>query len=257
MIDQAFGGDGGPAEGAHLNRPLDVKSDAAGNLFIADTNNHRIREVPITAPSFSIGTSTLSFEAASGGAAHQCAVRRRHRKHSGVQFSVTITPASAAQWLIPNYSSGATPLILTFQADPTALAQGTYTATITINAPLAVPPTQTISVTFVVDPGQPPTLQLDKSSVSFGFPKQGTARSQLVQVKNTGGGALNFNVTTSTQSGGQWLSATPASGTAHPGSPALLTITADPSKLPTGTYQGTARRSPPAPNPHRYSLPPA
>lgn len=238
-LDQTFGGDGGPAEGAHLNRPLDVKSDAAGNLFIADTNNHRIREVPLAAPSFAVSTSTLSFEAASGGAPTNAQSVGVTGSIPGVQFTVAITPASAAQWLIPNYSSGAMPLVLTFQADPTSLAQGTYTATITINAPLAGPPTQTVSVTFVVDPGQPPTLQLDKNSVSFGFPKQGTARSQLVQVKNIGGGALNFTVTTSTQSGGQWLSATPSSGTAHPGSPALLTITADPSQLQIGTYQGT------------------
>ena len=122
----------------------------------------------------------------------------------GVQFTVTISPSSAAQWLIPSYSSGATPLlILTFQANPASLAPGTYPAVITINAPLAVPSSQTISVTFVVGAGQPPTLQLDKNSVSFGFPNKGTARSQLLQVKNAGGGALPLTfVTTSTQSGG-------------------------------------------------------
>ena len=41
----AFGGDGGPATSAALNSPLSVAVDAAGNLFIADRNNQRIRKV--------------------------------------------------------------------------------------------------------------------------------------------------------------------------------------------------------------------
>ncbi len=42
---QGFGGDGGPAISAWLNAPGSVTLDMAGNLFIADTNNNRIRKV--------------------------------------------------------------------------------------------------------------------------------------------------------------------------------------------------------------------
>ena len=38
-------GDGGPATDAELNGPYGIAVDAAGDLFIADTNNDRIREV--------------------------------------------------------------------------------------------------------------------------------------------------------------------------------------------------------------------
>ncbi|MFC2022364.1 clostripain-related cysteine peptidase [Chloroflexota bacterium] len=40
-----FGGDDGPATAASLNGPVGVALDGAGNLFIADFENHRIRKV--------------------------------------------------------------------------------------------------------------------------------------------------------------------------------------------------------------------
>ncbi len=40
-----YGGDGGPASEARLNFPSSVAADGAGNLYIADTGNHRIRRV--------------------------------------------------------------------------------------------------------------------------------------------------------------------------------------------------------------------
>jgi len=42
-----FSGDGGMATAARLNLPQRVALDAAGNLYIADTSNHRIRKVSL------------------------------------------------------------------------------------------------------------------------------------------------------------------------------------------------------------------
>jgi trimeric autotransporter adhesin len=44
------GGDNGPATQAQLNSPSDIALDSAGNLYIADTDNHRIRKITPAAP---------------------------------------------------------------------------------------------------------------------------------------------------------------------------------------------------------------
>jgi hypothetical protein len=56
-----FAGDGGRATLAQLNRPRAVAVDRAGNLFIADTNNLRVREVAAATGRISTvaGTGTL------------------------------------------------------------------------------------------------------------------------------------------------------------------------------------------------------
>src|SRR4051812_22941869 len=42
---RGYAGDGGPAREAKLNRPMGIGFDKAGNLYIADLFNQRIRKV--------------------------------------------------------------------------------------------------------------------------------------------------------------------------------------------------------------------
>jgi hypothetical protein len=59
-----FGGDGGPATSAAMNLPYAVAADGHDNLFIADSNNNRVREVVVwnnpTIGAFSVPAWTVS-----------------------------------------------------------------------------------------------------------------------------------------------------------------------------------------------------
>ena len=66
-----FTGDGGPATSARLNNPEGLALDSAGNLYIADGNNNRIRKVSATDGTIStvVGSSTLGGFGGDGGLA--------------------------------------------------------------------------------------------------------------------------------------------------------------------------------------------
>lgn len=65
-----FSGDGGPAAAAQLNGPTSIALDAEGNLYLADTNNHRVRKIAAGDGAISTfaGVGTCGFSG-DGGAA--------------------------------------------------------------------------------------------------------------------------------------------------------------------------------------------
>ena len=65
-----YSGDGGPAASAELNLPYGVAVDAAGNVYIADSSNSRIREVTVANGNISTvaGNGTYGYSGDSGPA---------------------------------------------------------------------------------------------------------------------------------------------------------------------------------------------
>ncbi|MFI9357799.1 NHL domain-containing protein [Streptomyces lydicus] len=65
-----FSGDDGPAAAAELNCPYGVAVDSTGNLYIADTDNHRVRQVTPDGQIRTVaGTGTPGFSGDGGPAA--------------------------------------------------------------------------------------------------------------------------------------------------------------------------------------------
>jgi len=239
-----YAGDGGFAtsaalEGAFVGDTVvepKVSVDRSGNIFIPDTSNNVIREILASAPSVDISTLQLDLSGQSGGAPTAAQNISITSRIGGLAFLATVP--NGVNWLTLNPSSGVSPCLIQVMADPSNLAPGLYQTKIFVATPNANPQGFEVSVSLVVNPGQPPSLLIDKSSLSFPFSRHGSARSQAILVSNSGGGKLSFTATTTTASGGAWLSVLPASGQASPANPATLTATADPAGLLPGTYTG-------------------
>ncbi len=66
---RGYGGDNGPAQSAQLNEPYGLVVDSAGNLYIADSQNNRIRKVDPSGVITTIaGTGQLGFSGDGGSA---------------------------------------------------------------------------------------------------------------------------------------------------------------------------------------------
>ena len=231
-----FSGDGGNATQAQLNGPLQVAVDRAGNLFIADFENNRIRVVYATAPTFQVSPNPMGFSAASGGLPLSQALTVSTGV-AGLSYTASVTPP--VTWLTLSAVAGQMPASITVTADPSQLPQGTSDANIVIGVPGASPPNQTIPVKIIVAAAQPARLSSDTTQLAFAFSQQGTAATRSLQVGNAGGGRVAFGVKTKTDDGGSWLRVSAASGSATAAQPFPLTVTTDAASLNPGTYTGS------------------
>tara|TARA_R110002072_G_scaffold303123_1_gene494717 strand:+ start:151459 stop:152598 length:1140 start_codon:yes stop_codon:yes gene_type:complete len=76
---QGYSGDGGPATGAKLNEPYEVRFDAAGNMFFVEMKNNIVRRVDANSGIISTvaGTGELGFSG-DGGPATKATLNRPH-----------------------------------------------------------------------------------------------------------------------------------------------------------------------------------
>ena len=141
--------------------------------------------------------------------------------------AIATTNPVGLTWLSVVPNSGNTPNNLQVTINPANLAPGTYTGSITVSSTATNVPAQTIPVTLIVVPSN---VSASPASVTFTQSAGGAAPpAQTVQISGVPAGStigalkLEFN-------GSGWLSATTAGST--------VTVTANGSQLPQGTFQG-------------------
>ena len=142
-------------------------------------------------------------------------------------------------------SSSTTPSNLSVSANPSGLAVGTYTGTVTItstSAGVANSP-QLVHVTLNVTSSN--TLNVSSSSLTFAQSTNGTPpASQTVNVTSSGasnGAQITFAASVALNQGQNWLTVTPLNAT----TPAALMVTANGAGLASGTYTGQITLSSP------------
>jgi uncharacterized protein (TIGR03437 family) len=130
-----------------------------------------------------------------------------------------------------------------FSGTPTAA--GTYNFSITYEFKVSGPGFPGIDISSPASPGaitvqgaSGPPFSVQPGGLSFSYVAGAAASSQFVSVVNQGSAAAPFSATVSTRSGGNWLSAPTASGSAPAFGQGSIAVTADPTGLAPGVYTG-------------------
>jgi uncharacterized protein (TIGR03437 family) len=85
-----------------------------------------------------------------------------------------------------------------------------------------------------------PAIAVTPSALSFSVTQGATAVvTESVVIANSGGTAENFTLTATANSGGNFLSVSPTSGSVAPFTSRSISVNVDPSRLKVGTYLGT------------------
>lgn len=151
---------------------------------------------------------------------------------AGTPFQVQALDGSL-NFLLADPPSGVTPAVINVKTNSSSLDPGTYTGTVIF----AEGPNYQIPVPITLKVGPAATLGFSPGSLTFNY-QTTTAppATQTLRVNSLNGDTQTYSVTSSVQGGfNNWITLGTKTGTA----PGTLSVGADPTGLPAGSYFGT------------------
>ena len=183
-------------------------------------------------PVLSLSSTALRFTAFFGSNPAPQILLIRNSAGGVLNWTATISSITGGNWLALSPLAGEGNTFVSVTVNSAALPLGSYNAAVTVSAPGAVSSPQTVSVLLAVVPR--PTLVVTPSSLDFiSSPGRGDPASQTLTITALDG-VLNWAVTASTVSGGNWLSVTGTSGV----TPHAFVVAVKTAGLAEGTYRG-------------------
>ena len=251
---QSYGGDGAAAASAHLNTPRDVAVDSSGNLYIADTNNHRIRRVDTAGVITTVVGTGANTYGGDGGPATSAqinnplgigmdgadnlyiadTVNNRIRKVDTAGVITTVAGTGAKSY----GGDGGAPESAQFDYPYDVAADGAgnlYIADrnnhrvrkVTYPPPPAPEPDGT-------EPEPEPAVLSQSFDLSFLPAQDGEPAAAQTLTLYAQDGAADFEAIPSAR----WIEAEPRSGSLTAGARTTITVTVNPAGLSEGTYRG-------------------
>jgi uncharacterized protein (TIGR03437 family) len=158
---------------------------------------------------------------------------------SGSVNAFTATASSFGNWLSVSPANGAVPGTVTVSVNGATLSPSStpYQGSVIISVPGAANSPITVPVSLTVGPAQ--SLVLNATSLTFAGAVGATPASQAFNVSSSAGSvAFTVAAASNTPSCGNFLSATPATGTAT-STPQPITVSVNSTNVPAGTCSGT------------------
>ncbi|MDE3197432.1 MAG: DVUA0089 family protein, partial [Acidobacteriota bacterium] len=165
---------------------------------------------------------------------------------TGTTVNWTAAAQPGAPWLVLSTAGGtstsSTPGAVNFSIDSSiasTLSPQAYYGTIRVTSGDVFNSPQDFEVVLNVTPSTDPAKP-DPEPAGLLFLSDGTGAlpPQSVEVFTSSHASTPYQASASTTSGGNWLSVTPAMGSASSTSPGMSTVTADPAGLAPGVYRG-------------------
>ncbi|MES1257401.1 MAG: putative Ig domain-containing protein, partial [Acidobacteriota bacterium] len=241
-----------PGSGGAVTLTADPSGLAAGyyrgTVSVASSGGSATATVTLfisAAATMSLGPAGAQFSLPEGGAIGNAAGAFSVSVSSGATVPYTARAVGGASWLAVNGGSGtateANSGTVGYTIDPAAagaLAAGAYYGTIRVSGSGVVNSPQDFQVVLNVTSATTPVVpDPQPAGLVFVSGGDGAPASQTISVYASSRAALPFQASATVESG-QWLSITPAQGTASASSPGLVTVAPNPAGLQPGAYRG-------------------